>query len=240
MADVVERLVEPFLRECDRLLGRGYSAVLHGSVVRGEYLEGWSDVNLLLVLESATPDVLAALAGPFALWARARQAPPLLLARTEWRRAADVFPVEITDIRSAYTVLRGDDPLPDVTVRPEDLRPALERDLRGRLLRLRQGYVSLSGDPGALAALARSTAPSVVVLLRTALVLAGAQVPSARADVVATAGLVAGFQSAPLVTILSHLGDGDWQCDQASFAGYIAAVESTVRYIDTLSPGASQ
>ena len=56
MADVVQRIVEPFLRECDRLLGRGYSAVLHGSVVRGEYLEGWSDVNLLLVLEGVTPE----------------------------------------------------------------------------------------------------------------------------------------------------------------------------------------
>jgi predicted nucleotidyltransferase len=40
-------------------LGRGYSAVLHGSVARGEDSR-WSDVNLLLVLESATPDVLGA------------------------------------------------------------------------------------------------------------------------------------------------------------------------------------
>lgn len=239
MADVVQRIVEPFLRECDRLLGRGYSAVLHGSVVRGEYLEGWSDVNLLLVLEGVTPEVLGALTVPFAGWAKSHQPPPLLLSRPEWRRAADVFPVEITDIRSAYRVLRGDDPIAEVAVRPADLRAALERDLRGRLLRLRQGYVALAGDPGALAGLARDTAPSVVVLFRAALVLAGAQIPPARADVASAAGLVAGFPSAPLTEILAHLGEGDWRCTPECFAGYLTAVEATVRYVDHLSPGES-
>lgn len=237
MTDLIKSLVEPFLKVCDKYLGQGYSAVLHGSVVRGEYLEGWSDVNLLLVLESATPDALGALTIPFASWAKSRQPPPLLLTRTEWRRAADVFPVEIADIRTAYRVLRGDDPMAEVELRPRDLRAALERDLRGRLLRLRQGYVALAGDPGALAALARDTAPSVVVLLRCALVLAGAQVPHGRADVAAAAGLVVGSPSAPLVEILAHLGDGDWRCTPDCFAGYLEAVESTVRYVDHLSPG---
>ena len=237
MTEVVQKIVEPFLRECDRLLGGGYSAVLHGSVVRGEYLAGWSDVNLLLVLESATPDVLGALSGPFAAWAKSHQPPPLLLSRAEWRRAADVFPVELTDIRSAYRVLRGEDPLLEVSVRPAELRAALERDLRGRLLRLRQGYVALAADPGALAGLARSTAPSVVVLLRAALVLAGAQLPAVRADVAAAAGLVFGFPRAPLTDILAHLGDGNWTCTPECFAGYLAAVEATVRYVDHLTPG---
>jgi len=97
--------------------------------------------------------------------------------------------------------------------------------------------VALAGDPGALAGLARDTAPSVVVLLRAALVLAGAQVPAARADVAAAAGLVAGFASAPLAGILSHIGDGNWICTPETFAGYLTAVEATVRYVDHLSPG---
>jgi hypothetical protein len=158
-------------------------------------------------------------------------APPLLLSRAG-RRAADVFPVEITDIRSAYRVLRGDDPLADVTVRPADLRAALERDLRGRLLRLRQGFVSLAADPGALAGLARDTAPSVVVLLRCALVLAGAQLPPTRADVVATAGLSSAFLGASSeVSRTSAMGRGAYaHC----FAGYIAAW--LIRHIDNLSP----
>jgi predicted nucleotidyltransferase len=237
MADIVERLVEPFLRECDRALGRGYSAVLYGSVVRGEYVESWSDVNLLLVLESAAPEVLRALGTAFAGWARSHEPPPLVLSRPEWRRAADVFPVEITDIRGAYRLLRGEDPLADVSVARPDLRSALERDLRGRLLRLRQGFVALASDPGALAGLARDTAPSVVVLLRVALTLVGAQLPPTRADTVAASGLVFGFDPAALTEILAHLGDGSWTCTPECFAGYLATVEATVRYVDHLSPG---
>lgn len=95
----------------------------------------------------------------------------------------------------------------------------------------------LAADPGALAGLARSTATSFLVLLRGVLVLAGAQLPPGRPDVAATAGLVAGFQPSHLVEILAHLGDGEWSCTPDCFAGYIAAVESTVRYVDHLTLG---
>ncbi len=237
MADIVQRVVEPFLANCDRLLGTGYSAVLHGSAARGEYLEGWSDVNLLLVLESAEPEVLRALTVPFATWARQHQAPPLLLTRAEWRRAADAFPIEITDMRSAYRVLRGADPLPEVVVSRGDLRAALERDLRGKLLRLRQGYVALAADPGALAGLARDTVSSLVVLLRGVLTLAGAQVPVGRAEVADIAGRVAGLDTAPLKEVLAHLGDGDWACSPAAFTEYLAVVEAVLRHVDHLTPG---
>jgi len=97
--------------------------------------------------------------------------------------------------------------------------------------------VALAADPGALAGLARDTAPSVVVLLRAALTLAGAQLPGTRADTVAAAGLVIGFAPAPLTDILAHLGDGSWSCSPECFAGYLATVEATVRFVDTLSPG---
>ncbi len=39
-----------------------------------------------------------------------------------------------------YRVLRGSDPLAGMEVRPADLRAALEREFRGKLMRLRQGY----------------------------------------------------------------------------------------------------
>jgi hypothetical protein len=97
--------------------------------------------------------------------------------------------------------------------------------------------VALSADPGALAGLARDTAPSIVVLLRAALTLIGAQVPGTRADTVAAAGLALGFSPAEPTEILAHLADGDWTCSPECFAGYLAAVEATVRYVDHLSPG---
>ena len=91
---------------------------------------------------------------PSRAWSKAAPEPPLLISRAEWARASDVFPIEITDMRAGYQVLRGSDPLAAATVSRADLRQALERELRGKLLRLRQGYAAAAGDEKALGHLA--------------------------------------------------------------------------------------
>ena len=50
-------------------------------------------------------------------------------------------------MRTVYQVLRGADPLQGVRVDRADLRKALEREFRGKLLRLRQGYATYAPDP---------------------------------------------------------------------------------------------
>ena len=130
-------MIEPFLTLADRVLGAGYSAVVSGSVVRGDHIPGRSDYNLLVVAERLGPPELKGLGPEFARFAAEDLGPPLLVTRAEWARAADVFPIEIADMRTAYKVVRGTDPLAGQSVRPEELRRALESEFRGKLLRLR-------------------------------------------------------------------------------------------------------
>ena len=113
-------------------------------------MPGRSDINLMLILDDLSPGKLTALAGPFGAWRKSGYEPPLVIGRPEWARATDVFPIEITDMRAGYEVLRGPDPVADLSVAPADLRRALEREFRGKLLRLRQGYVAAADDPAAL------------------------------------------------------------------------------------------
>ena len=65
----------------------------------------------MLVLDDRRPPCSAALGPAFGAWRKAVAEPPLLISRAEWARAADAFPIEITDMRAAYQVLRGADPL---------------------------------------------------------------------------------------------------------------------------------
>jgi len=111
MHDSVERVVTPFLAAADAALGAGYSALLYGSGARGDYIPGRSNINLMLVLDDPSPARLRALAPAFAAWRKTAAEPPLLISRAEWARASDVFPIEITDMRAGYRVLRGADPL---------------------------------------------------------------------------------------------------------------------------------
>ncbi|HEX9892460.1 MAG TPA: nucleotidyltransferase domain-containing protein, partial [Gemmatimonadales bacterium] len=57
-----------FLERADVVFGPQYSAVLHGSAVRGDYLPGRSDLNLLVVAEGVGPDQLRGLTSGLALF----------------------------------------------------------------------------------------------------------------------------------------------------------------------------
>lgn len=157
--------------------GEPYTLIGYGSAVRGDFLPGRSDLNLLLIAESLAPERLAALAPGIARLKRAGYPPPLLWPWAEWRRAQDVFPIEITDLRVAYVVLRGEDPVHDLQVDPADLRRALEREFRGTLLRLRQAYAAAFEKEIALGALAAASAGSLAVLARCALMLRRVPLP---------------------------------------------------------------
>ncbi len=238
MADPDARIVDAFLTQADTALGSGYSAVLYGSSARGDYVAGQSDVNLMLVLESAAPDTLRTLGPALAAWKGGRE-PPLLISRAEWARAADVFPVEIADMRAAYRVLRGSDPLDGMAPAPADLRRALEREFRGKLLRLRQGYATAAADPAALGALAAQSAGTIMVLFRALLTLLGRPVPPGQADLAAAAAQAVGADSGALWHVVEHRGERKWRCTAPEFERYLAAVERAAGFLDQFQPGDS-
>jgi len=237
MHEKVERVVTPFLAAADAALGASYSALLYGSAARGDYAVGRSNVNLLLVLDDPSATRLRALAPAFAAWRKAEAEPPLLISRAEWARASDVFPIEITDMRAGYQVLRGADPLATALVDRGDLRQALERELRGKLLRLRQGYAAAAGDEKRLGEVAAASASTILVLLRSLLTLAGQPVPTVPAALAAGAAELVGAPSAALVTPVERRGERGWQCKPAEFEQYLDAVALAAGYVDQLQPG---
>jgi hypothetical protein len=221
----------------DSALGDGYSAVLYGSAARGDFVPGRSDLNLLLITDDLSPASLSRLGGAFAGWRKSGYEPPLVILRSEWARATDVFPLEITDMRCGYQVLRGPDPVAGLQVAPSDLRSALERELRGKLLRLRQGYVAAAGDPGALGQLAGRSSGTILVLLRALLVLLGRTVPQEPGEVAATAAAAMGVEGEPLLNVVRHRAEGGWRCSPGEFEGYLEAVARAATFLDQLQLG---
>jgi hypothetical protein len=237
MRDVVDRVVGPFLSQVDSALGDGYSAVLYGSAARGDFLPGRSDLNLMLITDDLSPARLSGLGGAFAGWRKSGYEPPLVILRSEWARATDVFPIEITDMRCGYQVLRGPDPLAGLQVAPADLRSALEGEVRGKLLRLRQGYVAAAGDPGALGQLAGQSSGTILVLLRALLVLLGRTIPPEPMEVATAAAAAMGMDGEPLLNVVRHRAERGWRCSPGEFEGYLDAVARAATYLDQLQLG---
>jgi predicted nucleotidyltransferase len=237
MRDSVARVVDAFLGETDSALGQGYSAILYGSAARGDYIPGRSDINLMLVIDQLSPQVLRSLGRGFAAWRKAAREPPLVLSRAEWNRASDAFPIEISDMRSSYKVLRGADPLQGAQVDAADLRKALEREFRGKLLRLRQGYATYAPDPAALGGLGLQSAATILVLLRGVLTLLGKPVPHDSLELAVQAAAAVGFEGEHLLHVVRHREDREWRCDAPEFENYMEAVEHTARFLDQLQIG---
>jgi hypothetical protein len=221
----------------DSVLGNGYSAVLYGSAARDDFVPGRSNLNLMLITDELSPARLSGLGGAFATWRKSGYEPPLVILRSEWDRATDVFPIEITDMRCGYEVLRGPDPVAGLRVTPADLRQALERELRGKLLRLRQGYVAAAGDAVPLGLLAERSSGTILVLLRCLLVLLGRSVPPAPMEVAAAAAAAMGVDGEPLLNVVRHRAERGWRCSTAEFEGYLDAVARAAAFLDQLQLG---
>jgi predicted nucleotidyltransferase len=225
-------IVAAFLARADTALAPGYSAVLHGSMVRGDFLAQRSDLNLLVVADRVGSAELRALAPEFGLFERDQMSPPLLIPRAEWQRAADVFPIEITDLRSSYQVLRGEDPLNGLEVRPGDLQRALESELRGKLLRLRIDYGLYHADQEKLAMVVGHSIGALRVLFRTIVALAGRAVPATDSELAGATTALIGGDSVVLERLFERRRNPSWRCPPHLFESYLGIVEHATRFVD--------
>ena len=151
MHESVDRVVTPFLAAADAALGAGYSALLYGSAARGDYIAGRSNINLMLVLDDPSPDRaprpgarVRGLAQGRAGAAAAHQ-PGRVGARVA-TCSRSRSPTCAPATRCCAAPIRW----PRLGSSRRDLRQALERELRGKLLRLRQGYAAAAGERAAL------------------------------------------------------------------------------------------
>lgn len=237
MHEKISQQLDRFMAELDAAGIGAFRAVLHGSAARDQHIPGWSDINVVLILEAITTETLQRLREPLARWRAETEALPLLLTHAEWLRSADAYPLEIAEMRTAYRVLRGDDPLAELSVVPADLRQALERELRGKLLRLRQGYALLAHEPARMGEFVRRSISAVLFLCRCLVVLAGKKPPLDPVDLANMAGRVAGFDGPALARIVTRRGVKEWECTEADMRGYLAAVEQAARFVDNFQTG---
>ncbi len=235
MLEAVRRVVDPFLAEVDAILGPGYTAILFGSAARGDYVPGRSDVNLMLIVERADPETLDRLRPAFTGWRRGMPVAPLVISREEWLEGTDVFPIEICDMRAAREVLRGPDLVAPLTPDPADLRRALEKELRGKLLRLRQRYVT-HGEKK-LGEWAGTTIPAILLFFRCLLALTGRSAPADPRAVLEGAGALVGFDPAPLLRVLACRSAPATRLAARDFEAYLDAVARTALFTDQLQLG---
>ncbi len=236
MADDQEAAVQKLASGLTAALGDNLvSLMLYGSAARGDHVAGRSDLNALLVVRDASASALRAAAPALESWLRLAHAPPLIQTEADWKSSADVFPIEIEEIRDAHRLIAGRDVVSPLTTTKDDLRRQLEHDARGKLVRLRAEYAAAGSDGRVLGELLVRATSTFLVLFRAALRLAGRAVPRDAAAVAREAGSLAGFDPAPFTWGVearrAAKGPALKPHDDLA-ASYLAAVQAFVGWVD--------
>src|SRR5436309_14479995 len=122
----------------------------------------------------------------------------LFFTRDELKIGADVFAIEILDMKHGRRVLYGADVVAEIEVPINLHRLQVEHDLRTILLKLRQHYLRAPGNVNELAPVLRKSFSGVLTLLRHTVIAFGEQSPSHAHEIIARAAALTGADQAAL------------------------------------------
>lgn len=141
-----QNLLQAYTKDVKGVFGDQLEGLLlYGSAVRGEFLPGRSNVNILLLVSSYDSTLLKQYSALHRKWSKEQILVPLFLTEEELRASAAVFPLEFLEIQEQHRVLGGRDPFMGFHVPIDRLREAVVQGLTSNLLRLRQRYVEGAG-----------------------------------------------------------------------------------------------
>ena len=169
-----EKLIDEFVERMRAAAGTNLvAAILYGSAAAGDYVAGYSDVNLLCVLRETSFAAIEALAPAIEWWGKQKHRVPLLMGAEEMRRSADVFSIEFLDMRRNHRVLWGEDILNTLEIPMRFHRSQVEYELREKTILLRQRLLMVSGNAEAKWELLLRSLPSFGTLFGHALIALG-------------------------------------------------------------------
>jgi predicted nucleotidyltransferase len=185
----IQQLLQRYVKETTALVGGQLEGILlYGSAVRGEFLPGRSNINLLLMLSSYDREGLKRYAKAHKRWSREQFVVPLVVTEAELTRPGTVFPLEYLEIQEQHRVLWGRDPFIGMHIDRTHLGYQVQQGLQGNLVRLRQRFIEGGGTEEAISMLLPLSLTALLPCLRGLQRLAG-QPPLFQSD-----ALLAGIQ----------------------------------------------
>lgn len=236
LSKVVKDKVIPFLEE---IVG-GYSGNLDsihitGSAVTEDYHEPTSDINSVVVLKNMDLKFVEFLAPLGKKYSKKGISAPLIMTPEYIRTSLDVFPVEFLDLKHIHETVFGEDILSGLVISNTDLRQQCERDIKSRLIGLRQGYISSMGDRQVLTSRLAGSISGYMPLFRGIICLMGRERPVKKHDVISELASATGVDTAIFRKVLDirrgHLKPGKEEIDTI-FEDYYNATERIGERID--------
>jgi hypothetical protein len=181
-----------------------HSITITGSALTDDFDSATSDVNSVFVLHSMDLNFLEFMAPLGKTYGKRRIASPLIMTPEYILNSLDVFPMEFLNIRLLHETVFGEDLFQNLVIDRSDLRLQCERELKVRLIGLRQGYLSATGDAKILTDLFINTIAGYIPLFRSIIHILGKEPPLKNEDVLTVLAKVSGVDTYVFNTILKQ------------------------------------
>ena len=233
-----EEIFQEFTRDYQAIFRDNLkSIILYGSGARGEYIPKKSDLNFLIVLTEEAMDRLREAFPLIQKWRKRRVNTPLFLTEEYITSSLDSFPVEFLNLRDSHVLVFGKDVLEDLSFNKKSIRLQCERELKGKLLLLREAYLDSEGKTRNLGQVSSASLTAFLSLFRAILFLRNREIPRHNDELISTTAKEIGFDENPFMAVL-RVREGKVKARRDEMKGivekYLLAIRELWKTVDQL------
>jgi predicted nucleotidyltransferase len=216
------------------------SIILYGSAAGKDYRPGRSDINFMIVLTGEGIERLDRAFDMVKRWRKRNVAIPLFLTEGYIKTSLDVFPVEYLSFKRNYVLIYGKDVLEGLTFDMELMRLQCEREIKGKLLLLRQAFLETSGRGKALKELVANSIPALIAIFEALLYIKGKEIPRERREIVRSVAEAFGVDRSVFESLVEIKAEEVKLTDREIrefFKGYLREMRRLSGLVDALGGG---
>jgi hypothetical protein len=236
--DQPQEVFVPLIQDYLKVFGSELvSLIVYGSAASGSYVKGKSDIYLLLVLTEAGINKLDAAFDSVKLWKKRRVATPLVMTKAFIETSLDSYPIEFLNMKNSHILVYGEDVLANLAFQPADLRLQIEREVKGKIILLRQGYLETAGSARELRLLIRNSFTAFISIFNALLYLKQEKAPQTRRETIKEVSNLFSLDAA-IFELCSDIREGKDRLAgseiTATFNKYLREVEKISSIVDGL------
>lgn len=169
------------------------SIILYGSAAKGDYVHRKSDINFLIILTQTGIKSIDRTFDLLKKWRKRAVTTPLFLTPEYIKSSLDSFPMEFWDMQKYHQIVYGEDLLRGLEIRRSDLRLQCEREIKGKLLHLRQNFLNSEKKAEQLRSLLVYSVPSFSTIFNALLFLKNETAQHSRRDIFSNTAKIFGL-----------------------------------------------
>lgn len=235
---VAREKIKPFLHEIlNSYPEKIHSIHITGTAITDDFDEKVSDVNSVFVLNKMDLKFLELIAPLGKKYAKQKVAAPLTMTPDYITSSLDVFPIEFLNFKLIHSTVYGEDIFQHIEIKRPDMRHQCERELKAKLIWLRQGYISSMGDKKMLTDGFVNAITGYIPLFRGIISLLGKEPPTAQKDVISVLSEVTNIDTGIFSKVLQKKhGKAKLSLDELNtiFEDYYAATEKLGNIVDEI------